>query len=248
MYCICMQCTLNIKSLGPIALPCDWPFYSPYLLFLSKALHSDGQIAGDNILGLVQTSLVAKRYLSSHYLMASQESFGPQTFTRFHIMYMDAQSNHAHVTTYFDMQCLIPYMLVFLLFMTVGWLLVIGLWKEICMVMDTWSCHILGLAFVLMLRPFSLEVVMSPDFQYRTSIGTSILLITNIIKCMFLIAQLLTIEGSMWPFNRLTKTKRRRSDPVLWQKPLHQQKCQKGKVTTQTTPQKVRLNSKCGPT
>ena len=34
------------------------------------------------------------------------------------------------------------------------------------------------------------------------------------------------------------KTKRRRSDPVLWQKPLHQQKCQKGKVTTQTTPQK----------
>ena len=34
-----------------------------------------------------------------------------------------------------------------------------------------------------------------------------------------------------------TRTKRRRSDPVLWQKPLHQQKCQKGKVTTQTTPQ-----------
>ena len=31
------------------------------------------------------------------------------------------------------------------------------------------------------------------------------------------------------------KTKRRRSDPILWQKPLHQQKCQKGKVTTQTT-------------
>ena len=33
------------------------------------------------------------------------------------------------------------------------------------------------------------------------------------------------------------KTKRR-SDSVLRQKPLHQQKCQKGKVTTQTTPQK----------
>ena len=33
-------------------------------------------------------------------------------------------------------------------------------------------------------------------------------------------------------------TKRRRSDPVLWQKPLHQQKCQMGKVTTQTTLQK----------
>ena len=34
------------------------------------------------------------------------------------------------------------------------------------------------------------------------------------------------------------KTKRRRSDTVLWQKPLHQQKCPKGKVTTQTTLQK----------
>ena len=32
--------------------------------------------------------------------------------------------------------------------------------------------------------------------------------------------------------------KRKRSDSVLWQKPLHQQKCQKGKVTTQTTSQK----------
>ena len=35
------------------------------------------------------------------------------------------------------------------------------------------------------------------------------------------------------------KRKRKRSDSVLWQKPLHQQKCQKGKVTTQTTPQKI---------
>ena len=32
--------------------------------------------------------------------------------------------------------------------------------------------------------------------------------------------------------------KRKRSDSVLWQKPLHLQKYQKGKVTTQTTPQK----------
>ena len=36
----------------------------------------------------------------------------------------------------------------------------------------------------------------------------------------------------------VVKRKRKRSDSVLWQKPLHQQKCQKGKVTTQTTPQK----------
>ena len=40
------------------------------------------------------------------------------------------------------------------------------------------------------------------------------------------------------------KTKRRRSDPVLWQKPLHQQKCQKGKVTKQTTPQKSSIKQK----
>ena len=36
---------------------------------------------------------------------------------------------------------------------------------------------------------------------------------------------------------RNVKTKRRRSDSVLWQKPLHPRKYQKGKVTTQT-PQK----------
>ena len=38
-----------------------------------------------------------------------------------------------------------------------------------------------------------------------------------------------------------TKTKRRRSDSVLWQKPLHQQKCQQGKVATQKTPQKISI-------
>ena len=45
--------------------------------------------------------------------------------------------------------------------------------------------------------------------------------------------------------NRLkTKRKRKRSDSVLWQKPLHQQKCQKGKVTTQTTPQKSSIKQR----
>ena len=34
------------------------------------------------------------------------------------------------------------------------------------------------------------------------------------------------------------KKKRKKSDLVLWQKPLHQQTYQKGKVTTQTTPKK----------
>ena len=31
---------------------------------------------------------------------------------------------------------------------------------------------------------------------------------------------------------------------VLWQKPLHQQKCQKGKLTTQTTPQKSSIKQR----
>ena len=38
--------------------------------------------------------------------------------------------------------------------------------------------------------------------------------------------------------------KKEESDPVLWQKPLQQQKCQKGKVTTQTTPQKSSIKQR----
>ena len=34
------------------------------------------------------------------------------------------------------------------------------------------------------------------------------------------------------------------SDPVLLQKPLHQQKCKKSKVTTQTTPQKSSIKQR----
>ena len=43
---------------------------------------------------------------------------------------------------------------------------------------------------------------------------------------------------------RSTKTKRRRSDPVLWHKPLHQHKYQKGKVITQTTSQKSSIKQR----
>ena len=42
----------------------------------------------------------------------------------------------------------------------------------------------------------------------------------------------------------LIQRKRKRSDSVLWQKPLHQQKYQKGKVTTQTTPQKSSIKQR----
>ena len=40
------------------------------------------------------------------------------------------------------------------------------------------------------------------------------------------------------------KTKRRRSDSILWKKPLHKRKCKKGKVTTQTTPQKSSIKQR----
>ena len=41
-----------------------------------------------------------------------------------------------------------------------------------------------------------------------------------------------------------SKRKRKRSDSVLWQKPLNQQKCQKGKVTTQTKSQKSSITQR----
>ena len=44
--------------------------------------------------------------------------------------------------------------------------------------LDTWSCPILGLAFDLMLRPFSPELVMFSDFGFRASLGTSILVLS----------------------------------------------------------------------
>ena len=41
---------------------------------------------------------------------------------------------------------------------------------------DTWSWPTLGLASVLMLRPIPPELVLFPDFEFRTSLGTSVLL------------------------------------------------------------------------
>ena len=41
---------------------------------------------------------------------------------------------------------------------------------------DTWSCPILGLVWVLMLRPISSEHVLFRTFEFRTSLGTSVLL------------------------------------------------------------------------
>ena len=52
------------------------------------------------------------------------------------------------------------------------------------------------------------------------------------------------IDQWLRPSHNCCKRKRKRSDSVLWQKPLHQQKCQKGKVTTQTTPQKSSIKQR----
>ena len=43
---------------------------------------------------------------------------------------------------------------------------------------DTWSCPTLGLACVLMSRPISPELVLSPDFWISNTLGTSLLLQT----------------------------------------------------------------------
>ena len=58
-------------------------------------------------------------------------------------------------------------------------------------------------------------------------------------------------EVTPWPIlapsciqPKANQRKRKRSDSVLWQKPLHQQKCQKGKVTTQTMPQKSSITQR----
>ena len=42
---------------------------------------------------------------------------------------------------------------------------------------DTWSCPILGLVSVLMLRPISPELVLVRHFEFRTSLGTYVLLL-----------------------------------------------------------------------
>ena len=49
-------------------------------------------------------------------------------------------------------------------------------------------------------------------------------------------------------FGVVLKRKRRRSDPVLWQKPLYQQKIRKPKDNTHKRHQKLRLHNNCGPT
>ena len=53
-----------------------------------------------------------------------------------------------------------------------------------------------------------------------------------------------TVECTVQIWFMVFMRKGKRSDSVLWQKPIDQQKRQKGKVTTQTTPQKSSITQR----
>ena len=91
---------------------------------------------------------------------------------------------------------------------------------------DTWSCPFgTCICSTCWDQSFSELVIIFPDYALRISLGTFSIL-------------------HQYNPAIVLKTKRRRSDPVLWQKPLYQQKCQRGKVATQTTPQKSSIKQK----
>ena len=56
---------------------------------------------------------------------------------------------------------------------------------------ETWSCPTLGLASVLMLRPISPELVLFPDFEFRASLGTSVLLNGHLLQIFVTIGKVL---------------------------------------------------------
>ena len=84
------------------------------------------------------------------------------------------------------------------------------------------QCVIVSMHEQMMLRCFHIRYLRN-SHQIRSSIS-----------------QISLERGNSYDFMR----KRKRSDSVLWQKPPHQQKCQKGKVTTQTTPQKSSITQR----
>ena len=92
--------------------------------------------------------------------------------------------------------------------------------------LDTWSCPFgTCICSTCWDQSFSELVIIFPDYALRISLGTFSIL-------------------HQYNPAIVLKTKRRRSDPVLWQKPLYQQKCQRGKVATQTTQQKGSIKQK----
>ena len=89
----------------------------------------------------------------------------------------------------------------------------------------------------LIFRPFS-QLFLIKDLESGSQLSSGIPSFTKNenrrYKCVVL--------GRKGPY--FVKTKMRRSDSVLWQKLLHQQQCQKGKVTTQTTPQNISIKQR----
>ena len=72
---------------------------------------------------------------------------------------------------------------------------------------DTWSCPTLGLACVLMLRPISPDLVLFPDFEFRTS--QSVLLIILI----FWINRITTTKAAQMQYDNATKAQ---SDTMIY--------------------------------
>ena len=84
-------------------------------------------------------------------------------------------------------------------------------------------------------------VVVIDDLQVSSAEAALMMSVTRgVMYGSGIVVDVVKVMKIFWLFKR----KRKRSDSVLWQKPLHQQKCQKDKVTTQTTPQKSSIKQR----
>ena len=103
-------------------------------------------------------------------------------------------------------------------------------------------CHIFGLACVLMLRPISPKLVLFTDVWVSTiprNFNFNTLLLSIHVSGYFSYLSFLIVLFIGWLlFHSLEKheylqieRKRRRSDPVLWQNPLYQQKIRNQRTT-----------------
>ena len=110
---------------------------------------------------------------------------------------------------------------------------------------EFFNCQIHNSEFVLMLIPFFPELVMPTDLLHFEHHSELLFCSTLICKNSIFPGRFSHTSVHIQKLRYIgNKRKRKRSDSVLWQKPLHQQKCQKGKVTTQTTPQKSSIKQR----
>ena len=130
------------------------------------------------------------------------------------------------------------------------------------------SCHITVYLFRISIRVDGLNSICSVTltFTYRPSpiicchVAVYLFGISIRVDGIYSICSVtLSFDGTAIKWHRLCMTndllylqctyidykrKRKRSDSVIWQKPLHQQICQKGQMTTQTTPQKSSITER----